>query len=384
MKKICFITTVSSTLKSFVIDNAKNLYEKKGYDITLICNDDRVFAEQLPEYIKFIPVKMERGVNLKGFSAIFSFIKIFRQNKFDYIQYATPNASLYASIASSLLRCPVRVYAQWGIRYVGLSGLGKKVLKLFEKITCILSTHIRAVSQKNMQFAINEKLCDQGKVKVIGNGGTVGVCLNEFDISQKQALREKAYKKFNISNDTFVFGFVGRLSKDKGSYEMLTAFKSIIEKGYNAKLLIVGDNESSAESNDIIKWAQQSDSVIFAGRYPKSELDMFYAAFDCYVHPTYREGFGMVLQEAGAMGNAIITTNIPGASEVMENGISCVLVPPQNIDELTFAMEEMMRNPDKAILLGQNAYQRTKTLYERSIMLDNILKDIDNILGEKQ
>ena len=126
MKKVCFITTISATLNSFVLDTAQYLHKNGEYDITFICNYDKNFAETLPEYIHFIPISMQRGVNFKGFASIKKFIKIFKENQFDYIQYSTPNASLYASIAAKLAKMPVRLYAQWGIRYVGASGMSRR------------------------------------------------------------------------------------------------------------------------------------------------------------------------------------------------------------------------------------------------------------------
>ena len=90
----------------------------------------------------------------------------------------------------------------------------------------------------------------------------------------------------------------------------------------------------------------------------------------------------MVLQEAGAMGNAIITTDIPGAGEVMEKDISCKLVPPRNAQALADMMEYMINNPEETKELGRQAYVRTQKLYERSIMLNNIAADIKEVLGE--
>lgn len=381
-KRICFITTVPITMKSFVLDTARYLYNQEAYDITLICKNDETFKSELPEYIKFIPVSMERGINLKGLVAVREFVTIFKENQFDYIQYSTPNASLYASIAAKLAKMPVRLYAQWGIRYVGASGMSRRLLKLFEKITCKLSSHIRAVSPMNMQFSIDEGLYKCDKVKVIGNGGTIGVSLDEFDINKKDELRKIVYEQYGIDDETFVFGFIGRVSKDKGVSELIEAFRKIVEKGYKAKLFIVGSYENAGIDEDVMSWASNSNDVFFTGKFPKSKLEMFYAAFDCYVHPTYREGFGMVLQEAGAMGNAIITTDIPGAGEVMERDISCKLVPPRNAQALADMMEYMINNPEETKELGRQAYVRTQKLYERSIMLNNIAADIKEVLGE--
>ena len=87
MKKICFITTVSLTMKAFVVESAKYLHNEGGYDITLICNDDKEFSDSLPDYIRFFPVSMARGVDLSAFSSILQFIRIFKKEKFDLIQY---------------------------------------------------------------------------------------------------------------------------------------------------------------------------------------------------------------------------------------------------------------------------------------------------------
>lgn len=61
MKKVCFITTISATIKSFILEFAKYMHENGDYDITIICNEDENFAKELPDYIHYIPVKMERG-----------------------------------------------------------------------------------------------------------------------------------------------------------------------------------------------------------------------------------------------------------------------------------------------------------------------------------
>ena len=76
MKKICICTTVSLTLKTFVVPTAEYLHQKCGYDITLICNPDKEFENSLPDYIHFLPVHMARGIDLSGFKAVIEFIKI--------------------------------------------------------------------------------------------------------------------------------------------------------------------------------------------------------------------------------------------------------------------------------------------------------------------
>lgn len=376
-KKICFCTTTSITLKTFVLPIAEMLNETGDFEVSFICAKDNDFEQRLPDYIKFIPIDMKRGIDFSAIKTIILFYKIFKQYKFDIVQYSTPNASLYASIASKISKVPIRLYAQWGIRYVGFKGIKRKIFKLLEKIVCLNSTDIRAVSKMNMEFGINEKLYKKDKVKLIGIGGTIGVSLSKFDIDKKEISRKVIREKYKL-DDKFVFGFVGRFSRDKGSNELLEAIKILPE---NVCLLCVGSDEvDNSVNKDLFEWAKKTDKVIFTGFIEHEELYKYYSAMDCFVHPTYREGFGMVLQEAGAMGLPIITTKIPGASEVMVENESCILSESKNANDLISCMKQVMNNNLLKSALSINALQRVKKYFERKKMIEFLLYDYRQFL----
>ncbi len=381
MKRICICTTVSITMKTFVVETAKYLYEKCGYDVTLICNEDKEFKASLPEYIHYIPVHMARGIDASGFKSVLDFIKIFKREKFDMVQYSTPNAACYASIAAKICKVPIRLYCQWGIRYVGLSGASRTIFKAIEKLVCRLSTDIRAVSPMNKELAVSESLYKSEKALVVGNGGTIGVDTKKYDIQKKNDWRCEIRSQYGIADEDFVFGFSGRISSDKGCGELLSAFQKITEFAPDAKLLIVGPMEDNCGvPTEILEWARTSEQVVMTGMVDGSKMNEYYSAMDVLVHPTYREGFGMVLQEAGALGIAMITTKIPGASEVMEDGVSCLLVEPKNVLELESAMKKLIADREYAQKIGQAAYKRTKQYYDRPIMLENQRADYENLL----
>ncbi len=381
--KICFLTTVSMTLEAFVKEQAKAIYEKNpDCQITFVCDTDEAFEKSLPDYVRYIPVPMSRGIDFGAVKSVMALKKLFKKEKFDMIIYATPNAALYASLAGKMAKVPKRLYCQWGIRYVGFSGLKRKIFKFIEKLTCKKSTDINAVSIKNRQFGIDEKLYKPEKAVVVGNGGTVGVDLSLYDMEKRNDYRQEIREKHGI-NDEFVFGFVGRLGRDKGAFELFSAFRSISEKVNNAKLLCVGSTELNENDvpPELINWAKNSENVVFAGHQPKEEVVKYYAAFDCYVHPTYREGFGMVLQEAGAMGCPVITTDIPGAGEVLVNGDSCLLCNPRDAESLADCMQKLATEPVVAENLGKNARKYVEEKYERNSMIANHIKRYEELLG---
>lgn len=382
MKKLCFVTTTSATLKSFVTETAYELHRlHPDYKITFICDNDPEFAQNLPPFIHFYPIAMKRGISFGDIGSIFKMMSFFRSQSFDMVQYSTPNASLYAAVASKLAGIKCRLYCQWGIRYVGFTGFKRRIFKFFEKISCRFATQINAVSRKNLEFAVNEGLYSKDKAVVIGNGGTIGVDLSQYDLKNRHAWREEKRRELGIEGQT-VFGFVGRLTSDKGTRELLSAVKHLSETE-NIVLVCVGKCEIQDPGLfKLYEWASKSKNVIFTGPKEKSEVCKYYAVMDVYVHPTYREGFGMVLQEAGAMECAVITTDIPGAGEVFENNVSCLLAKAGDTESLTECMKKLLDNVELRQQIGAAARKRVEERYCREDMLRNQMARYEKLLQE--
>lgn len=379
MKKICFITTVPITLKTFVLKTAKYLHKNTDWDISFICDYDEEFAKVLPEYIHYFPVKMERGISISGIKAMFEMKKIFTEEKFDLIQYSTPNASLYASLAGWLAKIPVRLYCQWGIVYVSFSGLKRYIFKLIEKLVCRLSTWIEPDSHGNLKFAHTEKLYPKDKGSVVWNGSACGVDLEKFDFSKKSEYRKNIRQNLGLSENDFLFGFVGRVTKDKGVNELLAAFKTLSERYRNIHLMIVGGTEKEPSVDEqLFDWAKENERIIFTG-YTKV-VEQYLSAMDVYVLPSYREGFGMGVVEAEAMGVPVIVTDIPGPTDAMIENKTGIIVEKQNTKMLSKAMELLYNNREKVDCYGQAAQIYVAEKFEQKKLFLHILSDRKRLL----
>lgn len=335
MIRICFITTLSCTLDAFVLDFAEYLHRTGRYDISFLCNEDEAFCQKLPKYIHFFPVSMKRGISLGAPKAIRAIRNILRRERFDIVQYSTPNAAFYASIAAKAEKVPVRLYCQWGIRYMGFDGFMRFAFKQIEKVTCRNSTVIEPESFRIYDFAVQEKLYPAEKGTVVWNGSACGVNTQIYDISQKSIWRNEIRTKFSFAPTDVVFGFAARLTRDKGINELLKGFR--IAEIPNAKLLIMGsmDDEASIDS-EFLEWAKQQQSVIFAGNVP--DIYRYYAALDVFLSPSYREGFGLVLIEAQAMGVPVIATDVPGQIDAFLPEESGIAVPVKDAQAIASAM----------------------------------------------
>jgi glycosyltransferase involved in cell wall biosynthesis len=381
MKKLCAISTIEGTLESFVIP-AMRVFKERGYDVTLICTMSDHFLERYSSEFHCINVKMERGTSLKDMLVKpFEFYRIFKREKFDYVQYATTNASFYACVPAKLCGIKTRVYCQWGLLYIGFEGIKRKLFKWIEKFLCTKATHITVASKKNMEYALQEGLMKAEKASVVGDGGTIGVDLKVFDHAKRDAFKAEVLEEYPVLKGKTVFGFVGRIETDKGINELLKAFLKI--NNPNFALLLIGrfDELRCDLDADALAAAKASENVIFHGF--TAEVPKYMSAMDILVHPTYREGFSMVIQQGMAMGCAVITTDVPGPSEVIEEGKSGLLVPAQIVEELADAMQALGNDPERQNLFSEAGLQRVKEKFERSRMLELTYEDRLRMMGEK-
>ena len=379
MKKICYITTVSLTLDMFVLEAAKYIHQNTDWDITFVCNNDDEFAKRLPEYIKFHPIKMERGISITGVKAMLNMIKFFKEQKFDLIQYSTPNASLYAAIAGKIAGVPVRLYCQWGMAFVAFSGIKRKIFKTLEKTTCALSTCIEPDSDSNLRFSHMEGLYPKTMGKVIWNGSACGVNLNKFNITQKAEYRTEIRNKYDIPKDAFIFGYVGRITRDKGINELFEAFKKLTENNKSVYLLMIGHEEKDKNvDRDLYEWSKTNEYVIYTGF--TNVVEKYMASMDCYVLPSYREGFGMGVIEAEAMGTPVIVTNIPGPIDAMRENETGLIVEKKDAQLLYEAMKKIYTDRRLHNRLQSNARKYVEENFEQSCFFSEMLVDRKQLL----
>ena len=137
-------------------------------------------------------------------------------------------------------------------------------------------------------------------------------------------------KQYGISEDDFVFGFIGRVVKDKGINELVSAFKTISNDYDNVKLIIAGNFEETLDPllPEIKNEIHANPNIILVGF--QTDIRPFYKMMDLFVFPSYREGFGISLMEAAAMNIPSISSDIIGCNEIIAHGVNGFLIPSKN------------------------------------------------------
>lgn len=378
--KLCFITTTPNNLRTFLLEAAKYMYQETGWDITFISDDDSKIKDDLPDYIHYHAIPMKRGIKISGIKALAQFIDYFRKEKFDLVQYSTPNASLYASLAGKLTNTPVRLYCQWGIVFSAYRGLFRKILWLEEKLVCSLSTWIEPDSIGNLKFAHEYDLYPKHVGNVIWNGSACGVDLEKFGSEKKSELSKRIRADLDISENSFIVGFVGRITRDKGINELLAAFKAIYKGKKDIHLLIVGDVDPKPQLDEaLFNWSKTCRNIHYAGWVDR--IEEYFAVMDCFVLPSYREGFGLVIVEAEAMGVPVIVTDIPGPRDAMIDQKTGLVIPPRDWKALVKAIYTLYYNPELKEKLSKAGIKFAKERFDQKRFFEYLLADRKRLLN---
>ena len=377
MKHICIVTTMWSSINNW-IKPFLNEYNSRNIDVTIVCNMDKEYEAELKEQYPFVhtfPIAFPRGIDVKGsIKSVLSLYKFFRQKKFDMVQYSTPNASMYAAIASRCANIPVRLYCQWGMVYVTMTGIKRVLFKNVEKMICKLSTMIQPDSTGNLLFCREQGFYDETKSCVIWNGSAKGLDLSAFDVTQKKQYSKFVKEKYNIPDDAPVIGFVGRLGREKGCNELFRAFQKIKVDFPLAKLLFVGpiEKEETIEP-ELLDYFWSCDDIIKTDRV--SNVEKYTSAMDIFVLPSYREGFGMSVIEASAMEVPVIVTKYPGPSSAMEEGLTGFSVEIADVDGLVKYISELLKSPDTAKAMGVAGRKYVEERFEQKSFIKKYMEN---------
>lgn len=340
MIRICFVTTIYRTYRCFLKSYASFLQGTGRYSISLICGEEEGIEKDVQSFVRLYQIRMKRGISLSGICSLGRIWSIFRENSFDIVQYSTPNAAFYSSVAGFLSGVPNRLYCQWGIRYMGFAGLRRRVFKFIERVTCRCSTFIEAESPNILRFSLGEKLYGEGKGCVVGHGSACGVDLTKFDFRKRRLWRDGMRQRYGIREGDVVFSFAARLTADKGINELLRAFAELGRDGDGYKLFVLGgmDDEGSLDKAAFAA-ARESGDVFFTG--PVDNVEEYFSASDVFVSPSYREGFGLVVIEAGALGVPAIVTDVPGQVDAILRDVTGLTCEAKDCTSLRRAMSRL-------------------------------------------
>ena len=379
MDKLIRITTVPISIEKLLENQPK--YFSKFFDITIV-SSNKSELEKLgkKQGVKTFCLPLTRKITpFKDIIAIFKLYFFLKREKPKIVHSHTPKAGFVGMTASFFAGVPIRMHTVAGLPLMERKFIKKKVLIFIEKLTYLFATNVYSNSKKLMEFILSKKFCSKRKIKTLANGSSNGIDTKYFSDNISLISKNKLLDTLKILKNDFVFCYVGRVVKDKGINELVSAFNELNLKNKNCKLIIVGkiENEINPVSKSTMGIIKKNKNILLTGY--KNDVRPYLSIGNCFVFPSYREGFPNVLMQAGAMDLPCIATNINGCNEIIKDNINGFLIPPKNIDALVKAMQKIM---DKKLIikLSKNSRLMVKEKYDQKYFWKKLLIEYNNLV----
>lgn len=239
---------------------------------------------------------------------------------------------------------------------------------LIERLLSVITDKIICISEAVRKFVeIDEKISAE-KTVLIYNGVEDPQKFSEH-ISNRKNLIE-----LDIGNDQKVILIVASLQPHKGHIILIDAIFNIFKIDTNVRLLIVGGGPLRGILEKYVQKKKHSDKIFFTGE--QEDVFSFIKASDIFILPSIgREGLGLAIIEAMAMGLPVIGSEIGGIPELIEDGINGKLFPPGDSVALSNAIIELLSDKKKMMRMGTAARKKYETHFHQSEMI----KSVDNL-----
>lgn len=198
----------------------------------------------------------------------------------------------------------------------------------------------------------------------------------------------KNNKKLSDNSDNIEILFVGRLEYRKGIDIIFECIPYICKKYNNVIFRFCGDNTINMPNSEknykdyfLSKYNEFSERVIFEGYISDEELIDRYSNCDIFIAPSRFESFGLIFLEAMIFSKPVIGTNIGGIPEVVENGVSGILIENENSEDLKNALIKLIENKDIRESMGKNGRRIYEEKFTAEIMANKFIDYYKNILS---
>lgn len=338
---------------------------KRQYDVVLLSSPGKELDDAVAEHgVNAIAVPMQRHISIRhDIVSLWRIVRAFLREKPTMVHSMTPKAGLLCMVAAWICRVPVRIHTFTGLVFPTATGLKRKLLMMTDAITCWCATHVVPEG-----VGVMKDLKDNGitrmPMRVLGHGNVKGI--DTLCFSRRKEVMDLVTQ---IRKDgVFTFLFVGRIVGDKGINELVNAFVRL-QTGSDIpmRLLLVGFFEDNLDpvSEDTRRKIEECSQIEYVGVQSGDSLIAYYVASDCFVFPSYREGFPNTVIEAGAMDLPCIVTDINGSREIVENGKNGIVVPVRDEQSLYDAMFMMLTDGHLRSSMSSCAREMIVSRYEQ-------------------
>lgn len=363
IKKVLILTNSIGGLHSFRKEVVKTIVDA-GYEVTISAPE----MVNKANYFTEIGCKVElidfnrRGTNpVADLKLMLRYRKLIKQLKPVAVLTYTIKPNIYGGMAARLCGVP---------QLANVTGLGDAVENggWMQKLTLTLykiglgkARQIFFQNESNRNYCIDKGIATERSVLLPGSGVN---------------LQHHTYQAYPVDEGKVRFLFIGRMLRDKGIEEYFEAARVIKGKYPNTEFQVLGNVEGNYQ--DKLDALTKDGIVQHLGM--TSDVRPYIGAVECTIMPSYHEGMSNVNLESSANGRPVITTDVPGCRETVDDDVTGYLVEAKSADSLIAAIEKFISLPygDK-VLMGQNGRKKVEREFDREIVVKAYLEEIASL-----
>jgi glycosyltransferase involved in cell wall biosynthesis len=331
----------------------------KGYLVSACCYyeyDEGMVREVQEAGARIILLKLDRKDGLLCLTE--NLVRVFRELNPDmaHIQYIAPGFIPVLAARIAGIKTIFATVHQPGHPY---GWYAKLLLRLAARICTVFFCTSRAVEES---WFGDSQLFDPHTYNGRRRHCTI---YNSIDVDRiteiVNSVDRKELKQSVGAGDNLMVGIVGRLRKEKGHSILLEAMVQVIKAIPNAVLLAVGDGPDRQKLEEQASALGIARHVLWVGQKKCEEVFRLYAIMDVAAVPSLFEGFGLSAAEAMASGIPVVGTRVGGLTEVIEDGVTGILVREgKSNEDLSAALIDILSNPEKARAMGRRGHERVR------------------------
>ncbi|MGB9596698.1 MAG: glycosyltransferase family 4 protein [Candidatus Poribacteria bacterium] len=383
LKRICYYEAYSRNLHGAqkILLLLISRLDKKEFDPVIVCPDEGKFTEQIaklsfPYFIFSLPKCLnlyERKILkynlwkklflLPGFlQYTYQLCNFLNKNKVEIVHCNNLRSALLIGPSAKLCRIPLI----WHLRIDEPFGIYQDIG--FYLSNCIIS----AANALKETFSQNKRR--HKKIITVYDGV-------DSEIFSPQVDGNKVRVEFCLGkNGEMTICMISSLTPRKGHIYLIKAAQKLIKQGYRFKILIVGGTSSYDDDNlyyeqlkQLISENKLNDYIIFTGR--REDVSEILSASDIFVLPSLSEGFPISILEAMSAGLPVVATDVAGTAELVEDGITGILVPPKDPEAISKSLAKLLLDVNLAKKMGERGRERVKNFFS----VERMVSEIENI-----
>jgi len=324
-------------ITSYVLTLASGL-KARGHQVYVASSGAGLTSRFIERDITFIPIPIKTKAEISP-KILVSMFKLSRFVKEKQIEILHSH-----SRTTQILGCLLE--KKTGIAHISTChGFFKR--RPLRKIFPCWGRRVIAISEQVKEHLRNDFKLEEDKIRVINNG----IDIEKFKMQNAKSKME--FKNKLGLGDNPAVGIVARLSDVKGHIYLIQAMKNVLASIPQAQLLIVGEGKMQEELLNLTKTLKIERNVCFIREVSDTREVLW--AMDLFVMPSLKEGLGLALMEAMAAGLPVIGSQVGGIRSLIQDGYNGLLVEPADSSALSKAILELLQNPAKRELLGNNA-----------------------------